>query len=772
MIKINKDPIRSIREPPSGALLVQATSDYPRMCLELRSALQEGRPLTIMVQSPLVCDWVDNVKKCYPEIIIIECDPLQELREHFRTTSLPPDLPPQAVNELRVLELPRPSEPVGDVKSHILSQLVGECYGFRIPDPGWQHLVDLASWYLTEASCSGHHRLIEKWMIERREQWIGKGETYLQKAYRWLLDDSHLRARLLLCRQILLSYGDSQQEDWIRAILDCDHFVPEYIPIRQLPLISREKSLVAELSKRAKTYWRHQITHDTRIEDVLSKMSGELLGELEAVVGELKRKPGKCNRPLVLQLAHQFSSIEGAARLLVQIEALIPPVPKAQRPELTWGWDEWSLWATQQYLPYRKWMQDINQQDVEIDDHAILYGDWLYKSYPVLKNESPTPLVFNAAARIRELVDQGYVVLWLVIDNLPWMHGFLLVQEMNKLGLMPLANPVPKVSMLPSVTELSKRAILGGRLPRDLDPDTDYNQLLWAKWEGTSFRYACNERSLDELISKDAKIYVHQYDGLDHASHRHETYRESDQRNRIRSLCKSTADAVQALRARFEQVMVVIDSDHGSTILPQRTRRLRKPEAALDDPAKHRRCVVLRKDVQLSEADWYTLRPEQFGLSSTFAVARGYGYVERKPQFYTHGGLTPEETVVPHIELQLGHAPEWKPLEVIYEGQSTRPGRTQEATFSIRNLNQTRLSDVRLLIQRVETQPIEVDAEEQGQIENVLINVPTTVREQEFIIRAYITYLAYGRHSSQEVSIRIPIRLIAIDTGIDEIFEE
>jgi len=742
------------------------------MCLKLRSTLQQARALTIVVQNPLVCQWVDNLKKCYPDILITERDPLRELRDHLDTTSLPPDLTARAVNELGLLDLPRPSEPVGDAKSWILSQLVCECHSVEIPDPEWQHLVDLTSWYLTEASCAGHHRLIQKWMIERRKQWIGNCETYLQKAYRWLLTDPYLRARLLLCRQILLSYADSQQQDWIGKILECEYFVPEYVPIRQLPPISREKSLVAELSKRAKAYWRRQITDGTRIEDVLSKMSGELLGELEAVASELKRKPGRCNRPLILQLRHQFSSIEGAGRLLDEIELLIPSVPKPQHPRQTWGWDEWSLWATQQYLPYRKWMQDHNQQDAEIDDHAILFGDWLYKSYPVLKNESATQLVFSAPARIRELVDQGYVVLWLVIDNLPWMHGFLLVEEIKKFGLMPLGNPVPKLSMLPSVTEVSKRALVGGRLPRDLDPDADYNQLLWTKWEGRSFRYACNERSLDELISKDAKIYVHQYDELDHASHRYELYRESDQRNRIRSLCKSTANAVQALRARFEQVMVVIDTDHGSTMLPQRTRRLQKPEAALDDPARHRRCVVLRKDVQLNEADWYTLYPEQFGLSSTFAVARGYACVERKPPFYTHGGLTPEETVVPHIELQLGRVPEWKPLEVIYAGQSIRPGRTQEATFSIRNLNQTRLSDVRLLIQGVESQPIEVDAEEQGQIESIPISVPTTVREPEFIIGAYVRYLAYGRHGSEEVSIRIPIRLIAIETGIDEIFEE
>ncbi|HID30034.1 MAG TPA: hypothetical protein EYP19_08525, partial [Desulfobacterales bacterium] len=247
MIEIKKDPIRFIRKPPSGALLVQTTNDYPRMCLELRSALQENRPITIVVQNPLVCDWIDALKRCYPEIVVTECDPLQELRDHLGTTSLPPDLTPQAVNELGLLNLPKPTEPVVYVKSWILSQLVGECWGVGTPDPRWQHFVGLASWYLAEASCTGHHQLIQKWMLERCNHWIGNCETYLQKAYRWLLADPYLRAKLLLCRQILLPYEYSQQQDWIRAILGCEHFVPDYIPIRQLPQISREKLLVAEL---------------------------------------------------------------------------------------------------------------------------------------------------------------------------------------------------------------------------------------------------------------------------------------------------------------------------------------------------------------------------------------------------------------------------------------------------------------------------------------------------------------------------------------------
>lgn len=771
MIEIKKDPTKFIRKLPRGALLVQTTRDYPQMCLEIRSALQNGYPLTIVVQNPFVCDWIDTPKRCYPEITVTECDPLQELRDHLGTTSLPPDLTAQAVNELCLLDLPKPTERVTDAKSWILLQLVGKCWGTEVPDPEWRHFVNLSSWYLTEAPCVRRHELIQKWMTERRNRWVENRETYLQKAYDWLLTDPHLRAKLLLCRQILLPYADKQQQDWIRAMLGCEHFVPDCIPLRQLSHITREKSLVAELSKRAKAYWSGQISDAAKIEDVLSNMSSELLGELEAVARELERKPEKCNRELVLRLCHHFSLVEGATLFLEKIEMLIPP-PKPQQPQEAWGWDEWALWATQEYLPHREWVHVQNRKDPELDRYALIYGEWLYEWYPVLKN-APGPLVFGVAERIRQLIiDEGYVILWIVIDNLPWVYGLRFVGEMAKHGLVARDNPETRLSMLPSETETSKRALVGGRLPRDLDPDVDYNHLLWARWKDVPVRYEKNKPSLDSLVSKDARLYLYQYDALDPIAHRFEVNRESTVQSNLQSLAKAIADAVKLLRVRFDKIIAMVDSDHGSTLIPKDAKNLNRPPNVRGEKDKHRRFVVLSHDTDLDSEDWYVLRPAQFGNREIFAVARGYACVEKRPPYYTHGGLTPEETIVPHIEFEPGIKPEWKPLEVVYEGQPIRPGHAQRATFTIRNLNQTRLSDVRLLIQGTESRPIAIDAGEQGQIENVLINIPTNVRTPEFIVRAYVRYLAYSRPESREVHVRIPARLIAVDAGIDEMFEE
>lgn len=774
MIEIRKDPTSSLHELPSGALLVRSTSDYPMMCLELRSALEELRSITVVIQSPHVCGWVDNLRRCYPEITVVEYDLLQELRAHLEITALPPDLTPQAVKELGLLDLPKPTEPPIDAKSWILSQLVGGCWGNEAPDDKWQHFVDLINWCLADASpVEGHglvHELIQKWMTERRSCWVGSCETDVQKAYSWLLADQQLRAKLLLCRQILLPYAEEQVRDWIDAVLGCEHFVPDYVTIQHLPQISRERSLLIGLSERAKAYWRSQLSNGVEIEDALGHMSGELLGELEAISRQLQREPSKGNQELVLRLRHQFSSPGAADALLEGIQTLVSP-PKPQKPQEGWDWQDWALWAAHEYLPYREWVHIRNLEDAELDGYSTAYGDWLHAHYPALKN-TPEPLVFGAAMRIRELMDEGYVILWVVVDNLPWMCGLRFADEMAKHGLIT-DNPKCKLSMLPSETETSKRALVGGRLPRDLDPSADYNHLLWAKWEGASIRYEKNKPSLDDLIGRDARLYLYQYDELDPTAHGFVVDRESAVQSKLAFLARAIAKAIEGLSTRFDRIIAVVDSDHGSTLIPKSAKKLDKPpNASSEHKDTHRRFVILSGDADLDTEDWYVLRPAQFGNRDVFAVARGYAYVEKRPLYYTHGGLTPEETIVPHIEFKARAVPDWRPIEVVYSGQPIRPGRAQEATLVARNLNPTGLSNVRLFIQGTVTSPIAIGSEEQARIENVAIMVPSHVRAPEFTVRAYIRFLAYGRLRSQEIDVRIPVRLIAVDAGIDEMFEE
>ena len=769
MIEVVKDPHKAIKDVADETLLVSTSSEYPKMCLELHSAWCEKRSLKLVVQDPQVCEWAHRYACLFPDVTIIDFDPLKELRDRLGVSSLPSDLSAQDVVDLDLLALPRPTRPFGDAKSYILGSLVGSCWeAENIPD-GWEHFTSLVDWHLESGGIVPEHRLIQKWIKGRKAGWVGNCETSAQKAYEWLFSEPTSRAKLLLCAQILQKYDHNVREDWISRTARCPDALPSFISLSLIPTFKREKSVIEELNRRAKVYWKN-ILDNTEIPDVLSQMSGELLGELEGIGTHLTRRRDKCTRLLLLELRHHFSTLESGEHILAKLETLVAPL-KPGEPNEKWGWNDWSSWATQEYLRYREWLQEHNQRDIFVESCAANYADWLYRSYPTLKQDL-SPLVYGCIERVLELAHQDFVVLWLVIDNLPWVHGFELIDCLTQVGFLA-ENPVPRLSMLPSETETSKKALIGGRLFRDLDPQADYNKLFWNRCQDLSVQYASNEPSLDKLVSKDADIYLYQYDELDMEAHRFRARRRPIRQACLGSLIKEVAAAVKSLQTRFNKVVVVVDSDHGSTLLPKGVHELRLPPNTVKDRDKHRRFAFVPSHVGLDQAEWYILGAAEFGLLQGCAVARGHSCIGRRPQFLTHGGLTPEETIVPHIECKMTEKPAWIPIEIQYVGNPIRPRRQEVINLKVRNLNQTRLSEFRLTVQGRESKSINIDSEEEeAEVHDVVIQMPDAIRESEVIISGFVTYIAYGRQTSEAVEITIPVRHIAIEAEIDKMFEE
>jgi len=240
----------------------------------------------------------------------------------------------------------------------------------------------------------------------------------------------------------------------------------------------------------------------------------------------------------------------------------------------------------------------------------------------------------------------------------------------------------------------------------------------------------------------------------------------------LNSLVKDVAAAVNSLQTRFPKVVVVVDSDHGATLLPRGVHELRLPEKAVKERDKHRRFAFVPNDVSLDSIEWYILEPAEFGLLQRCAVARGHSCIGKRPPFLTHGGLTPEETIIPHIECKMAEMPDLVPVEVRYVGAPIRPRRQEVINLKVRNLNQTRLSEFRLTVQGRESKSINIDSEEEAEVHDVAIQMPDAIRESEVIISGFVTYIAYGRQTSEAVEITIPVRHIAIEAEIDKMFEE
>jgi hypothetical protein len=105
-----------------------------------------------------------------------------------------------------------------------------------------------------------------------------------------------------------------------------------------------------------------------------------------------------------------------------------------------------------------------------------------------------------------------------------------------------------------------------------------------------------------------------------------------------------------------------VSTDHGSCLLPKGSKGYNKPEGAeIDD--KHKRFVRLNQIEPLND-NWFYLEKDAFGLRENTAIIKGYNFIgKRKPKGLVHGGLTPEETFIPHLEFCLSPL---KTLEYIF----------------------------------------------------------------------------------------------------------
>ena len=119
-----------------------------------------------------------------------------------------------------------------------------------------------------------------------------------------------------------------------------------------------------------------------------------------------------------------------------------------------------------------------------------------------------------------------------------------------------------------------------------------------------------------------------------------------------------------------------------------------------ENSIKHGRFVKITSEEAIKTDDWYVLDMERFGLSEKYAIPMGYGYIGRKPSGYTHGGLSPEETIVPFLKFSQKSPIKPKELNIIYKGEAILKGRPQQIRFTIKNPNEVEVENVRLEIRK------------------------------------------------------------------------
>lgn len=362
-------------------------------------------------------------------------------------------------------------------------------------------------------------------------------------------------------------------------------------------------------------------------------------------------------------------------------------------------------WFREQYLPYRQWQHRSNaaQGREVVLESARQFAEWYLNHYPrALNSSDPLSkwLSFNRSAQLAQA--ENLLTLLIVLDGLHAADArYLLNIIRSQTQRLTIVVDDFAFASLPTVTEFAKGALFRGVAPDKINVVSDIGQVL-----------PDNQSPAQRLQTVQQGLYLWRVQEPDSTYH---------QKNRSENLLLDVEGRLQAEALKIKQIVelvpdhvvmqIVIASDHGR-LLGKSTRTLLAPQglqvhgrAAWGDFSKDFPAAGY-----LIEENLVYLFGESFGLSqntiipvdeSAFRMTDDRGGSE----LYPHGGLFPEEVIVPWIVLARDFVKPSVEVSLSGSGKARRSGKLQ---IKVLNLGEVDLTLQELMVNFRSGKPIEL----------------------------------------------------------------
>lgn len=379
-------------------------------------------------------------------------------------------------------------------------------------------------------------------------------------------------------------------------------------------------------------------------------------------------------RGLTDQAALHLSKLPG-----YENDKLIKKVVRSYRalgPIAPWpGLDESFMEWVSEYASYME-SQFFRYMLPQIEnDPAQHFAKWIMKNPGVIFN-NPDRSYLGISERIRKALKQGRSVIVVMIDALA-MHVVSLALEAfgKKLGEAP-TDLKYVFSPIPTITEVCKEAILGGALPRDCSGNLEKTILLRYELNNEQLQLASHWDSPGRVLVKaETRLLVYRDNRLDSQLGTFANYREL--RESFESIAASVASLVGRWAEEFKHwqktlPLIILTGDHGFTFSPKSTNN------HIKSPKEHHRCISIgsnKHDKLDPKTNWlFHLDRNDWFLHESYLVSPGrmFGLDTMSGWTLSHGGLLPEEVIIPVVE--------WfgEPQAALFPDVSIKPGVIRE----------------------------------------------------------------------------------------------
>jgi hypothetical protein len=663
-VEIIGDPAQLL-ESTQFDCIVAAVSDYVPAVQQIKNAVRIREPLRVVVRDPVCAIWLERLAASYSDSAVhYSTVTARDLLAERWQTKIPEHITDQEILASGFLGagiVPRAGQSYDEI---VLEHYWGEFFTFvRFPLRLAGELIDSLDpdrWQTNRGL-----PLVMQALEACKQRWLNQARQRDRKLVRAIFETpgtlKENLGRYKLLREYPPEMGQAVLGEWYTLFKNLE-IDPAPVNLDDLDL----SSTVQEIRYYLNGLSAH-ITSEADLETVLDEMSGFLPEEFEWIVDQLRDKTEflRLTPQLLQRITAKFRPIrEQIESQVAALEAAIPPAYPAD-PVKNQTVEDWLQWAVHEYLPYHFWLEENDRWDDTVAAYAARYADWFYEQYTTHKYQHQSRWVFSLLHQARTSLLAGRKALFILIDNFNFKHLRMLLDQFNRRGFHVAGEVEPVWSPIPTATEVSKWCLVAGEPDLSDIQGHNYQDILDKDWrghfEGYQVTYLSKLGDLKKRRRFNEDLILLNYLPIDTALHKDEGQIGTTHAAEIQGYIQTLVEVVGqfAKRSKVEQVLdIYISSDHGSTKIPAHVRNVLDDkfyrERAQD---RHHRYITVPEGRAINptaydQAHCYIVRPDAFGTREHYFIARGYDrFIETQESIYVHGGLTPEETIVPFCKL-------------------------------------------------------------------------------------------------------------------------
>ena len=686
-------------------IVVRRIEDYVDAYSNILKAVYHQQALTVVVQNQVCLNYLRKMQVHYSEHIEIKTNSPRERFLELSGISVPDYITEddivqdRLINEMNEILLNKAM----CFEDNILNHYIGSYFtNLRFP---FSKIVEfLKSLDLSILDSNNGTAILKKVFKRRMRLWQENCLTDSEKnIVRAFLDDYEALRTKLGQYLILKDYHKNLAQDMI-GDLSKDF---EKQRIKDAPFIIEGKDTM-EIQRNIKIYLNKKKTDDLNHEDIVREiecLSGLFDEELQYVYRLLRENQAVLDASLLQKIRAKFKNgSELDISFQEKLNNMIPPV-KVMNPEKIDTINEWIIWASGSYLPYKFWMEANDVCDDEVDKYASIYGDWIINHYDSLIS-SENRILHKTIANLSSHLKEDGISLIVIADNFNYKYAPLCKEYFNSKGFSNTMDQ-PTISMIPTETSVSKAAFFSGQ-PFNTE-DKSYESMCreWETFIGGSVEYLSDIGKLDGIHENKAKIYILNYLSVDKILHESQNNSALPIGYRIQEELKAMINKVVNFSKRLgveNKIKVYFISDHGSTKISGSQQNLIDPKYYKSKSEDCAYRVIALKDEKFNIYKdsighlCYVLDRHQYGIKENYLIAKGYNrFMKTDLSFYVHGGITPEENIIPLLKFERINVKLIQP-EILLRNNEFRYSTISSIYITIKNHNEYSIDNIEIYV--------------------------------------------------------------------------